>query len=78
MYLDPPYEGTHNCYKFEFDSLKFYEWAYKMSEDNIVLISSYGISDDRFDEVYSFDKARSTFQGGTNKGKCEKLFMAKS
>ena len=77
LYLDPPYEGTHNGYKFEFDSLKFYEWAYKMAENNIVLISSYDISDDRFEEVYSFDKVRSTFKGGNGKGKCEKLFMVK-
>ena len=78
LYLDPPYDGTHNYYKFEFDSLKFYEWAYKMAEDNIVLISSYEILDDRFEEVYSFDKARSTLQGGSSNGKCEKIFMVKS
>ena len=77
LYLDPPYEGTHNGYKFEFDSLKFYEWAYKMAENNIVLISSYDISDERFEEVYSFDKARSTLQSGCHKSKCEKLFMVK-
>ncbi len=77
LYLDPPYEGTHNGYKFEFDSLKFYDWAYEMAKNNIVIISSYSISDDRFEEVYSFDKARSTLQGGSGFGKCEKLFMAK-
>ena len=78
LYLDPPYERTENYYKFEFDSFKFYDWAYKMAEDNIVLISSYDISDERFEEVYSFDKARSTLQGGCHKSKCEKLFMVKS
>ena len=78
LYLDPPYEGTHNGYKFKFDSLKFYDWAYKMAKNNIVLISSYDISDDRFEEVYSFDKARSTLQSGCHKSKCEKLFMVKS
>ena len=77
LYLDPPYEGTHNGYKFEFDSLTFYDWAHKMSKSNIVLISSYDISDDRFEEVYSFDKARSTLQSGCHKSKCEKLFMVK-
>lgn len=77
LYLDPPYEGTLNGYKFEFDSLKFYEWAYEMAKNNIVIISSYEISDDRFEEVYRFDKARSTFQGGNGNGKCEKLFMVK-
>ena len=77
LYLDPPYQGTKNDYKFEFDSLIFYDWAYKMAKNNIVLISSYDISDDRFEEVYSFDKARSTLQGGSSNGKCEKLFMIK-
>ena len=78
LYLDPPYEDTNNGYKFGFDSSKFYDWAYKMAENNIVLISSYDISDDRFEEVCSFDKARSTLQGGSGNSKCEKLFMAKS
>ena len=77
LYLDPPYEDTNNGYKFEFDSSKFYDWTYKMAENNIVLISSYDISDERFEEVYSFDKARSTLQSGCHKSKCEKLFMVK-
>ena len=77
LYLDPPYEGTHNDYKFEFDSLKFYEWAYEMAKNNIVIISSYSISDNRFEEVYSFDKARSTLQSGCHNSKREKLFMVK-
>ena len=37
------------------------------------------ISDERFETVYSFDKAHSTLQGGTsNKEKNEKLFMVKN
>ena len=79
LYLDPPYEGTiHKSYKFKFDSLKFYDWAHEMSKHNVVLISSYSISDDRFEEVYRFDKARSSLQGGIGGGACEKLFMVKS
>ena len=78
LYLDPPYEDSdQESYINSFDSQEFYEWAYKMAENNIVLISSYDIPDDRFEEVYSFDKARSTLQGGINNGKCEKLFMVK-
>jgi hypothetical protein len=43
-----------------------------------VIISSYSISDERFEVVYSFDKARGTLQGGrSNKAKNEKLFMVK-
>lgn len=61
-----------------FDSQEFYDWAFEMSKSNIVIISSYSISDERFEVVYSFDKARSTFQGGTINDKCEKLFMVKN
>lgn len=78
FYLDPPYENTtHATYKGYFDSQKFYDWASEMAKENIVLISSYEISDERFEEVYSFDKARSTLQGGSSNGACEKLFMVK-
>ncbi len=78
LYLDPPYEDSYQeSYINSFDSKEFYNWAFEMSKNNIVLISSYEISDERFEEVYSFDKARSTFQGGNSKGKCEKLFMVK-
>lgn len=79
LYLDPPYEKTHqNGYSINiFDSKAFYDWAYEMSKNNTVLISSYEISDERFECVYEFKKARSTFQGGTNNNKTEKLFMVK-
>ena len=60
-----------------FDSQSFYDWAYEMSKKNIVLISSYEISDERFGCVYEFKTARSTFQSGTNNSKTEKLFMVK-
>lgn len=62
-----------------FDSKEFYDWAFEMAKNNIVIISSYSISDERFETVYSFDKARSTLQGGENsKRKNEKLFMVKN
>ena len=61
-----------------FDSQEFYDWAFEMAQNNIVIISSYSISDERFEAVYSFDKARGTFQGGTRNDKCEKLFMVKN
>lgn len=77
FYLDPPYENTtHKSYKGNFDSQKFYDWAFKMSKKNVVLISSYDISDERFECVYEFKTARSTLQGGGAGKKCEKLFMA--
>ena len=79
LYLDPPYEGSHQKgYINSFDSQEFYDWAFEIAKNNIVIISSYSISDERFEVVYSFDKARSTIQGGTRNDKCEKLFMVKN
>ena len=60
-----------------FENQSFYDWAYEMSKKNIVLISSYEISDSRFKCVYEFKTAGSTFQGGTNNNRTEKLFMVK-
>ena len=79
LYLDPPYEGTTQYgYINSFDSQEFYDWAFKMAKNNIVIISSYSISDKRFEAVYSFDKARSNIQSITRNDKCEKLFMVKN
>ena len=80
IYLDPPYEKAHlNGYSINnFDSKVFYDWAYNMSKKNIVIISSYEISDSRFECVYEFKSARSTFSPKTCRGiKSEKLFMVK-
>ena len=80
LYLDPPYEGSsQKGYINSFDSQEFYDWAFEMAKNNIVIISSYSISGERFESVYSFDEARSTLQGGENiKAKNEKLFMVKN
>ena len=79
LYLDPPYEGSYQgSYINSFDSQEFYNWAFEMAKNNIVIISSYSISDERFEVVYSFDKARSTLQGRASNDKCEKLFMVKN
>ena len=79
LYLDPPYEGTTQYgYINSFNSQEFYDWAFKMAKNNIVIISSYSISDERFEAVYSFDKARSNIQSRTRNDKCEKLFMVKN
>ena len=62
-----------------FDSQAFYDWSYEMNKKNIVLISSYEISDERFECVYEFKTARSTFRGGVtnNENKTERLFTVK-
>ena len=80
FYLDPPYENAVlEGYSIDrFNSQSFYDWAYEMSKKNIVLISSYEISDSRFKCVYEFKKARDTFSSKTCRGiKSEKLFMVK-
>lgn len=79
IYLDPPYENTTGYHGEKFNHEEFYNWAVEMSKKNIVLISSYEISDNRFECVYTFDKARSTMQSGINskENKIERLFMVK-
>lgn len=79
IYLDPPYENTVlKGYSIkEFDSQPFYDWAYEMSKKNIVLISSYEISDSRFECVYEFKNASSANYGEAHRKKTEKLFMVK-
>ena len=79
IYLDPPYEKAHlNGYSINnFDSKVFYDWAYKMSKKNIVIISSYEISDERFKCVYEFKNAKSTLAPNGAGKKTEKLFMVK-
>ena len=80
IYLDPPYENTdvdgYSDSK-QFNHAEFYDWAAEMARENIVLLSSYTVTDDRFEEVFRFDSARSTLSGGKGKGHCEKLFMVK-
>ena len=79
IYLDPPYENTIlKGYSINnFDSKAFYDWAYNMSKKNIVLMSSYEISDSRFECVYEFKNASRTNYGGAHRKKTEKLFMVK-
>ena len=80
IYLDPPYENTYAggySDSKQFNHAEFYSWAAEMARENIVLLSSYTVSDDRFEEVFRFETARSTFAGRARKGQCEKLFMVK-
>ena len=79
IYLDPPYENTvlKGFSINNFDSKAFYNWAYEMSKKNIVLISSYEISDERFECVYEFKKARIAYAPSPRGNRTEKLFMVK-
>ncbi len=78
LYLDPPYENTETgSYKSQIDYQEFYDWAYEMSKNNVVLLSSYEVSGDGFECVYEFKNARSSFSGGMTGKRTEKLFMVK-
>lgn len=78
LYLDPPYENSDtNNYKSQINYQEFYDWVVQMSKNNIVLLSSYEVSDDRFECVYEFKTARSTMAGGNSGNRTEKLFMVK-
>lgn len=78
FYLDPPYENATNKYiNGTFDSKEFYDWAFEISKNNVVIISSYEVSDERFEIVYDFVKAKSTISSGTAGTRTEKLFMVK-
>lgn len=76
FYLDPPYENTKNSYKFEFNHEVFYDWCVEMAKKNIVIISSYAVSDSRFEVAFEFKKARGTLAGGRSK-KYERLYTVK-
>lgn len=80
IYLDPPYENTDTS-KYRTNGLnyqEFYDWAVEMDENNVVLLSSYEVTDDRFEMVYEFTAARSTLAAnGKGNNKTEKLFMVR-
>lgn len=78
LYLDPPYQGTSTIGYggIEFDSLAFYDWAYEMSRNNVVLISSYHVDDNRFKCVFEFNGVISTMCPKRLSRQTEKLFMA--
>lgn len=79
LYLDPPYERATDKYKFgTFNSAELYEWAYKMSKQNTVIISSYEVNDNRFEPVFEFKTARSTLNSKGFGNRTEKLFMVKA
>lgn len=73
VYCDIPYEDTAEYVSGRFNHKKFYDWAY--NQNNLVVISSYEVSDKRFKRVVNFNK-RSQLQGGTGEKKNEGLFIA--
>lgn len=83
LYLEPPYENTDiSVYKdhSQFNHNDFYNWVVDMSKSNIVLLSSYNVSDDRFKVEFEFNKSTSTLSANgkdRSNGNYEKLYMVK-
>lgn len=71
VYCDIPYENTAQ-YDNEFNHAKFYEWA--DSRPYPVYISSYNISDKRFEKILEIEK-RALFSGASSKKVKECLFV---
>lgn len=74
IYCDIPYEDTAEYVSGPFNHRKFYDWAYKQGE--LLVISSYDVSDDRFIRVVNFKKA-SLLASGRGEIKNEGLFISK-
>lgn len=77
LYCDIPYENTAKYVVGDFDHKKFYNWA--SSQKELVIISSYEISDDRFMEIDYIKKRSLLGSSSQSKGvdKHEKLFIPK-
>ena len=75
IYCDIPYENTAEYVNDGFNHKKFYDWAYNQKE--LVVISSYEVSDNRFKRVINLKK-NSNLQGGFGNIKNEGLFIAKN
>ena len=75
VYCDIPYENTAEYVNDGFNHKKFYDWAYNQKE--LVVISSYEVSDNRFKRVINLKK-NSNLQGGFGNIKNEGLFIAKN
>ena len=74
VYCDIPYENTAEYTSGSFNHKKFYDWACKQKE--LVVISSYEISDNRFQRAVNLKK-NSNLQGGSGQAKNEGLFIPK-
>ena len=71
VYCDPPYEGTKNYDKTDFNHAEFYDWV--ASRPYKVYFSSYEISDKRFYKVWS-EKKRKLMCGGCSDKVTEYLY----
>ena len=74
IYCDIPYEGTGGYNEIDFDFERFYSWCEKQTE--LVFISSYKMSEDRFVCIATFEH-RSTLSATANNKVLEKVFIPK-
>lgn len=74
IYCDIPYEDTGEYVSGAFDHKKFYDWA--NNQDELLVISSYDVSDERFVRVVNFKKT-SLFTTASREVKNEGLFIPK-
>jgi DNA adenine methylase len=80
IYCDPPYDNTLSRYytgskkeRKKFDSDEFFNWCRKMSEKNIVYVSSYNAPKD-FECIFS-SSHKLTGINTSNKKRTEKLYI---
>nr|DAI55053.1 MAG TPA: DNA adenine methylase [Caudoviricetes sp.] len=74
IYCDIPYEDTKGYISGEFNHKAFYDWACEQSEP--VYISSYNISDNRFEEIWSWQKV-SLYSSTSNFTVTERIYGPK-
>lgn len=81
IYCDPPYENTISRYykndkddMLSFDQEKFWDWCRRMSQYNIVFISSYDAPNDFIKIMESSHKLTGISAGNNDKNRVEKLF----
>lgn len=74
IYCDIPYENTAEYVAGSFNHRAFYDWASEQTE--LVVISSYDVSDDRFMRVINLKKRQQLSPNG-RKSMGEGLFIAK-
>ena len=75
IYCDIPYQNSTKYATDDFPYEKFYSWCKKMSQNNIVLISEYFMSDD-FECIWS-KELKCTLDKNSRTDKIERLFRVK-
>lgn len=76
IYCDPPYENTTKYTTLKFPHNLFWEWAYEMSKNNIVLISEF-VAPDNFISIWQKERNCSLDKNTGSIKKIEKLFILK-